>query len=123
MVDRQGSGPQAPRPAPPRPSLSRHPMLFLMLHHYGVVVNEVFWGLWLLPFGMLVWKSGFLPKFLGVLLIINGIAYVAQAVTGVLFPAIQDQQSNLLFPLLMGEVVTMLWLLIMGAKPRVPQPA
>ena len=98
-------------------------MLFLRLHHYGIVVNEVFWGLWLLPFGILIWKSRFLPKFLGVLLILNGIAYVAQAVTGVMFPAIEDRQSSLLFPVLMGEVVTMLWLLIMGAKPRAPQPA
>ena len=46
-------------------------MLFLRLHHYGEVVNEVFWGLWLLPFGMLVYESRFLPRLLGVWLMLN----------------------------------------------------
>jgi len=61
-------------------------MLFLRLHHYGEVVNEVFWGLWLLPFGMLVYKSRFLPRLLGVWLMLNCFAYLAQNVTGILLP-------------------------------------
>jgi Domain of unknown function (DUF4386) len=79
-------------------------MLFLNLHHYGIVINEVFWGLWLLPFGLLVYKSGFLPRIIGAWLVLNCFAYLAQVVAGILFP------------LQFGELAIMLWLLIVGAK-------
>ncbi len=91
-------------------------MVFLKLHHQGVVVNEVFWGLWLLPFGMLMFLSGFLPRWLGVWLITNGIAYVAVSLTGLLWPQQEGQFFDRLFPVFMGELATMLWLIIMGAK-------
>src|SRR5437870_6933514 len=45
-------------------------MLFLRLHTHGVFIDEIFWGLWLFPFGLLVFRSGFLPRFLGLWLII-----------------------------------------------------
>jgi hypothetical protein len=93
-------------------------MLFLRLHHGGVVVNEIFWGLWLFPFGVLVFRSRFLPRFLGVWLIINGFAYLALSFTGVLFPQHEDLVSNIAFPAQLGEVAIMLWLLIKGAKPQ-----
>jgi hypothetical protein len=93
-------------------------MLFLSLHRYGIVVNEVFWGLWLLPFGILVYKSGFLPRFLGVWLILNCFAYLAQSVTGVLFPQYLETVWNIAFPVQFGELAIMFWLLVMGAKPK-----
>ena len=93
-------------------------MLFLRLHHGGVVVNEIFWGLWLFPFGVLVFRSRFLPHFLGVWLIINGFAYLALSFTGVLFPQHEDLVSNIAFPAQLGEVAIMLWLLIKGVKPQ-----
>lgn len=89
-------------------------MLFLRLHHYGVVVNEVFWGLWLLPFGVLVYKSGFLPRILGVWLVLNCFAYLAQSLTGVLLPQYTDAVANLALPLQFGEVAIMLWLIVVG---------
>src|SRR5256884_4525850 len=46
-------------------------MLFLRLHHQEVVAAEIFWGLWLFPLGILAYRSRFLPRFLGVWLIIN----------------------------------------------------
>jgi hypothetical protein len=98
-------------------------MLFLRLHRGGVVVNEIFWGLWLFPFGMLVIRSRFLPRGLGVWLIVNGLAYVASSVTSVLFPRYEDAVSNTLFPALFGEVAIMLWLVIMGARPAKTAPA
>lgn len=84
----------------------------------------LFWGLWLFPFGILTIKSGFLPKFLGVLLFISGFAYVVTFVIDVLpgqFPGI----SKILMPLYFGEFIVVLWLAIMGARaPRAePQPA
>ena len=93
-------------------------MLFINLRHYGVVVNEVFWGLWLLPFGILVYKSGFLPRILGVWLVLNCFAYLAQNVTGVLLPQFANNVANVAFPFELGELAIMLWLVIMGAKER-----
>ncbi len=93
-------------------------MVYLNLHHYGAVVNEVFWGLWLLPFGLLVYKSGFLPRILGVWLILNGVAYLAENLTGVLLPQFAGIVGNIAFPLQLGEVAIMLWLIVMGAKDR-----
>ena len=91
-------------------------MLFLRLHHGGVVANEIFWGLWLFPFGILVYRSRFLPRILGVWLIINGFAYLAISFTGLLFPQYEAKVFNSAFPAMLGELAIMLWLLIRGAK-------
>jgi hypothetical protein len=91
-------------------------MLFLRLHFQGLVVNEIFWGLWLFPFGVLVMRSDFLPRFLGGWLIVNGFAYVALSFTGLLLPQYYDAAFRGAFPLLLGEMAIMLWLLIKGAK-------
>jgi len=98
-------------------------LLFLRLHHGGVVANEIFWGLWLFPFGLLVYRSRFLPRILGVWLIINCFAYVAVSLTGVLFPRYEQAVFNIGFPAMLGELAIMLWLLIMGAKQQQPLPA
>jgi len=91
-------------------------MLFLRLHGQGNIINEIFWGLWLLPFGVLVIKSGFLPRILGAWLIINGFAYVAISFTVLLLPQYKNMVSNIAFPALFGEMAIVLWLLIKGAK-------
>lgn len=103
---------------PQREALAR---LFLDLHHQLDLANEIFWGLWLIPFGLLVYKSRFMPRILGVWLVIACFAYLALSFTGFLLPAYEDQVDKIAQPLLLGELVTMLWLLIMGAneKPRV----
>ena len=94
-------------------------MLFLRLHHHGVVANEIFWGLWLFPLALLVIRSGFLPRFLGFWLIINGFAYLITSFTGLLLPQYEQLVSNITFPALLGELAFMLWLVIKGAKPPV----
>ena len=91
-------------------------VLFLRLHHHGVVANEIFWGLWLFPLAVLVIRSGFLPRILGIWLIINGFAYLTISFTGLLLPQYEVMVSNIAFPALLGEVAIMLWLLIKGAK-------
>jgi hypothetical protein len=102
---------------PQREALAR---LFLDLHHQLDLANEIFWGLWLIPYGLLVYKSRFLPRILGVWLIIACFAYLALSLTGFLLPAYEDQVNNVAQPILLGELATMLWLLIMGVneKPR-----
>ena len=92
-------------------------VLFLRFNHYQVVAAEVLWGLWLFPMGALAYKSGFLPRFIGVWLIINGVAYVVLCFTGILFPAYQDKVFLYSQPALFGELAIMLWLLIKGANP------
>ena len=93
-------------------------MLFLRLHDAGVVANGIFWGLWLYPFGLLVFRSRFLPRILGVWLIINCFAYLAVSFTGLLFPQYQAMVFNDALPAMLGELAIMLWLLIMGAKEQ-----
>lgn len=91
-------------------------MLFLRVHDQVIVAAETLWGLWLFPLAILVYRSRFLPRFLGVWLIINGITYVALSLTGLLLPQFEDSVSSIAFPALLGEIALMLWLLIMGAK-------
>lgn len=93
-------------------------MLFLNLHHYGFVVAEIFWGLWLFPLGLLVYRSRFLPRFLGVWLIVAGVAWVILSFTGVLLPQFQGKVDTFSKPAFFGEIAFMFWLLIKGAKPE-----
>src|SRR5712672_4112809 len=95
-------------------------MLFLTLHGHGFGVAEIFWGLWLFPLGLLVYRSRFLPRFLGVWLAIGGFAYVILSLTGILLPQYQDKVFTYTQPATLGELVLMLWLIIKGARPPVP---
>ena len=76
------------------------------------------WGLWLFPFAVLTLKSGFLPRFHGVLLILSGVAYVLACATAILFPARLETLNTVAFPLYFGELIVILWLAFIGAKPR-----
>lgn len=82
------------------------------------LANEIFWGLWLFPFGVLVYRSGFLPRILGVWLIVGGFGYLAISFTGLLLPQYEDMVSNIAFPGMLGEIAIMLWLVIKGAKEQ-----
>lgn len=93
-------------------------MLFLKLHGNGFLVVEVFWGLWLFPFGVLVYRSGFLPRILGVLLIPAGFAYLAVTTSHLLFPHYGDLVSRVATVLQLGELPIIFWLLIMGARDQ-----
>ena len=93
-------------------------MLFLRLHHQEIVAAEILWGLWLFPLAILVYRSRFLPRFLGVWLVLNGFAYLAMSFTGLLLPQYEDMVSKIAFPAQLGEIAIMMWLLIMGARPQ-----
>jgi hypothetical protein len=88
---------------------------FLRLRGQGIVVASVFWGLWLLPFGLLVYRSGFIPRIIGVLLWVAGIGYVLDCLVSLLAPA-NTALSPVLRVLEAGELPIVLWLLIVGAK-------
>src|SRR5213079_176892 len=91
-------------------------MLFVRLHSRGILINEIFWGLWLFPFGLLVFRSGFLPRIIGVWLMINCFGYVILSVIALFFHEYYGPAFNWLQPILFGELAIMLWLLIKGAK-------
>jgi len=95
-------------------------MLFLNLHHHVNLANAIFWGLWLLPFGLLVYRSRFLPRILGIWLMVGCFGWLAFSVTGLLFPGYEEKAFSLVQPLTLGELVAMFWLVIMGAKEKRP---
>ncbi len=92
--------------------------LFLSLHGDGFFVAQIFWGLWLFPFGILVIRSGFIPRFLGVLLIIAGVGNLAGAFTALVLPQYVDRVSPFTMALGFGELPIIFWLLIWGARPQ-----
>ena len=100
-----------------KPHANALAMLFLRMHDYGVFANEIFWGLWLFPFGLLVWRSGFLPRILGVFLFIACAAYLILSLTGILFPQYLTRVYSVVSPGMMGEGPILLWLLIKGPRP------
>ncbi|MEO7063956.1 MAG: DUF4386 domain-containing protein [Dokdonella sp.] len=95
--------------------------ILLLKNGQGIFVSEMFWGLWLFPLGLLVYRSGFVPRLLGVWLIINGVAYVVLSATGLLWPEYSKMISTIATPVLLGEVAFTLWLLVVGVRmPRSP---
>lgn len=92
--------------------------LFVRLHEQGLIVASIFWGLWLFPFGMLVIRSGFVPRALGVLMMIAGIAYVVNSGTSLVLPRYADVVGQVARVLYFGELPFMFWLLIWGVRLR-----
>lgn len=92
-------------------------MVFLNLRDHQNTAAEVLWGVWLLPLALLVYRSRFLPRFLGVWLALGGAAYVMLSLTGELLPQYQNKVFAYAQPVFLGELAFMLWLLIKGAKP------
>ncbi|HEY6265714.1 MAG TPA: DUF4386 domain-containing protein [Candidatus Acidoferrum sp.] len=92
-------------------------MLFLRMRDHQNTAAEILWGLWLLPLAILTYRSRFLPRFLGVWLIINGFAYVLLSLTGELLQQYQNTVFLLSQPALFAEIAFMLWLVIKGARP------
>ncbi|HET6596162.1 MAG TPA: DUF4386 domain-containing protein [Anaerolineales bacterium] len=87
--------------------------VFIRLHDGGTNIAFIFAGLWLLPLGYLVFQSRFLPRILGVLLVLAGLGYFAYA-----FGSLLSADYNLDLVLLTGlaEVLFLLWLLIKGVN-------
>ena len=88
-------------------------LLFLDLSELGVNIAQIFWGLWLFPLGYLVFKSGFLPRILGVLLMIGCFGYLIDSFAFFLLPDFDATISQFTF---IGEVLLPLWLLIKGVN-------
>jgi hypothetical protein len=107
----------------------RQALMMFLLHIHDQVIQgaQIFWGVWLLPLAILIYRSRFLPRFVAVWLIVNGVAYVALSLVDFLLPQYSVKFANVIFPALLGELVLMLWLLIRGVNMEkwnaLPQPA
>ena len=100
--------------------LHKHVLLQLEYYNNGIDVAAVFWGLWLFPFGYLVFKSGMLPKVLGILLMAGCFGYLINFTGSFLFPGYNDLgiSGYVSLPSGLGEIGTCLWLLIAGVKTK-----
>jgi hypothetical protein len=93
-------------------------MLSLQSYRDGLLVAQIFWGLWLLPFGYLVYKSGILPRALGILLMLGCFGYLIEFIGKMFFPGYAESGiADLVgLPASIGEIGICLWLLVMGAR-------
>jgi hypothetical protein len=102
-------------------------MLFLDLHKHGYLIAQTFFGLWLLPLGYLVFRSGYFPRALGVLLVVACLGYMADLVAVLLSPSLESSLSPfVLAPAVVAELSLVLWLLVKGVSVQTrdePVPA
>jgi len=91
-------------------------MFFIKLHTQGIFIDEIFWGVWLFPFGWLVFRSGFLPRFLGVWLILACFGWVSLSAIAIFSPVYYEAAFRWLQLAFFAELAVMLWLLIRGAN-------
>jgi hypothetical protein len=104
-----------------RPQREALSLGFLYLGGNLSVLLTAFWGLWLVPFGILTIKSGFFPKILGVLLLLAGVGYMVTCLAFFVAHAEMNRIRQIMMPLYFGELPIIIWLLVVGA--RVPRGA
>jgi hypothetical protein len=101
--------------------------LFLELHFHGHEIQFVFSGLWLVPLGYLVYKSGYFPRVFGVMLVIGCFGYLARLIAIYSSPSLESSLAPfLLVPGALAELSFMVWLLVKGAdvqQQAEPRPA
>ncbi len=90
-------------------------MSAILSYGRALSITDLFWSSWLFPFGFLIYRSAFLPKFLGILLMIGSIAYFTYFFGNILFPDI-DIIKRLRVPARIAEIGTCIWLVIGGIK-------
>ena len=102
-------------------------LLLLDTQHYGLLIAQIFFGLWLVPLGYLAYKSGWFPKALGVLLVVGGVCYLVDLLAAFLVPDFgQKIHAFVVIPSAIAEISMVLYLLVVGVKtvkPDVRTPA
>lgn len=98
-------------------------MAFLKINDYNIRALELFWGLWLFPLAILVYQSIFIPRFLGVWLLVNGIVYVVLSFTSIVLPEYKNAVFTIGIPAMFGELLLMLWLVIKGIREKAIVPS
>jgi Domain of unknown function (DUF4386) len=91
--------------------------LFAEMHSGGYLIAQIFFGLWLLPLGYLVYRSGYFPKVIGMLLIAGCFGYLVDTFTHFLAPAVASSiEAIVVAPAAIGELGFVAWLLVRGVK-------
>ncbi len=100
--------------------LNSQVMFYLNQYDSGILITMIFWGLWLFPFGYLVYKSGVIPKLLGVLLMLGCFGYLINFTGNMLIHNYSSLgiSKYISLPASLGEIGTCLWLLIFGIRKR-----
>ena len=94
-------------------------LLFMDLHKHGYRIAQIFFGIWLFPLGFLAYRSGFIPRLIGVLLMIACFSFLAGFFLFFLLPGYSAGLSSLVtLPTTIGEFALCLWLLIKGVRER-----
>lgn len=95
-------------------------LLLLDTQHYGLLIAQIFFGLWLIPLGYLAYKSaGWFPRWLGILLIVGGVCYLIGTFTLFLVPDFGQQISSfIIIPSALAEILTVGYLLVIGVNTR-----
>ncbi|MGZ3486915.1 MAG: DUF4386 domain-containing protein [Isosphaeraceae bacterium] len=97
-------------------------LLLLEIHHYGFLAAQIFFGLWLVPFGYLAYKSAMFPKALGMALIVGGACYLVGMLAVFLVPDSGEKINTFVtIPSAIAELSMVVYLLVIGVKT--PKPA
>jgi hypothetical protein len=99
-----------------QPQLDALAYTFMRLHSRGIALAQIYWGLWLIPYALVVRRSGFIPAWLGIPLGIAGVAYVAHSITTLFFPQFSNVVSLVMVMLGAGELPMIVWLIGWGAR-------
>jgi hypothetical protein len=92
-------------------------LLLLDMHHYGFLIAQIFFGLWLVPLGYLAYTSGLFPKALGVVLIMGGLSYLVDMLAAFLVPDVGTQiHAFLAIPPTIAEIWMLGYLLVKGVN-------
>jgi hypothetical protein len=101
-----------------------HALVLLLLdtQHYGILIAQIFFGLWLIPLGYLAYKSaGWFPRWLGVLLVVGGVCYLVDLLALFLVPDFgQTIHTFIVIPSALAEISMVLYLLVIGVKTQKP---
>ncbi len=95
--------------------------MFIRLHSQGLYVAQIFWGLWLFPYGLLAIRSGFIPRVVGIALMLAGYGYVANSFTAFFLPKLLHIVSPLSTALEVGEVPIIVWLFLVASRQEAPR--
>jgi len=95
---------------------------FLRLHNFGLVVTQIFWALWLFPLGLLIMRSGFIPRWLAFPLFLAGVGYLISSLGALLLPPSLRGITQYGMILGIGELPKDIWLLFWGARPASATP-
>jgi len=104
-------------------------LLLLDIHHYGFLIAQIFFGLWLMPLGYLSYRSGMFPKLLGIALMVGGACYLVGLLAVFLVPDVGEKiNAFVTIPSAIAEIWMVFYLLVVGVrtvKPddRVPSPS